>query len=473
MSDAAPVDAGSAPKPAPPAPDGFLHVRGGVGGMAFQLEELLSGAAILDDLVRQLMAIEDEAVRVHDALKPYLFDSYTAGCAAMNAVADSGKEIGRVRRDLVEVSGDIKASERDYEATEARNAVMTRTGLDPWKASGMDEVNIPSLRNLTESFSGLLLSSVMNVRRGILPGAAVPFGLVKGRSDAGSALRELLALPGAARLRPRPVSAEQVGQTVETVDPSMAASLMRLEDVHARGHGEIEIIELRNGESSTWMVLIPGTEPEKENAGGSNPFDEAGIAEALAYDSKNVTPAITQALHEAGAERGAAVVAVSHSQGGVHAMNLSQDKAFLAEFDLKYVLTAGSPVGSITPAEGISSMHLEHCEDWVPAAEGQINPDTKDRVTVTLTNAASTPPGEDIGLGPGHRLDTYATGAAAVARSTDPSLVASAAVYSGAVGAGGTATVTRFKLVRESMPEKVLHQTKPNIPESRSAAGPR
>ena len=66
-------------------------------------------------------------------------------------------------------------------------------------------------------------------------------------------------------------------------------------------------------------------------------------------------------------------------------MNLSQDKAFLADYDLKFVLTAGSPVGGIEPGAGISSLHLEHEQDWVPGADGLPNPDTRDRVTVTLT----------------------------------------------------------------------------------------
>lgn len=473
MSDAAPVGAGSAPHPAPPAPDGILHIRGGVGGMSFQLEELLRGAAVLDGLVQQLIDIEGEAQMVKEALESFLADSYATGCAAVNAVAESGKDIARVRRELVEVGADIRASERDYEVAEARNAVLTRTGLDPWKASGMEELGLPGLRNITDSFAGLMLSGVMNVRHGILPGAAVPFGLVKGRSDAGSALREVLGLPGAERLRPRPVHVEKLGQSVETVDPSMGASLLRLQGVYARGQGEIEIIELPNGGSSTWMVLIPGTEPEKANMGGPNPFDEAGIAEALGYDSKDVVPAIREALIEAGARPGASVVAVAHSQGGVHAMNLTQDKAFLEEFDLKYVLTAGSPVGGVTSADGVNAMHLEHCEDWVPGADGQINPDTRERVTVTLTNAAGVPPGEGFGLGPGHRLDTYATGAEEVAKSHDPSLVASMAAFTGAVGAGGAAKVTRLRLVREPLPEKVPTGVEPTVSDTRSTAGPR
>ena len=46
------------------------------------------------------------------------------------------------------------------------------------------------------------------------------------------------------------------------------------------------------------------------------------------------------------------MVAVGYSQGGIHAMNLAADELFLNEYDMKYVLTAGSPVGGIVPAAG-------------------------------------------------------------------------------------------------------------------------
>ncbi len=133
-------------------------------------------------------------------------------------------------------------------------------------------------------------------------------------------------------------------------------------------------------------------------------------------------------------------------------MNLSQDKAFLAEFDLKFVVTAGSPVGGITPQAGIGSLHLEHQQDWVPGADGKANPDTKDRVTVTMTNPVSLAPGEDQGIGPAHKLSRYEEGAKLVQLSSDPSLAASTAALGGILGVGGVAKVSRFKLSREATP---------------------
>jgi hypothetical protein len=218
-----------------------------------------------------------------------------------------------------------------------------------------------------------------------------------------------------------------------------------------RNAGEIEVLQVDGGAGRAWVVIVPGTQLAGP-AEGANPFDPAGIAEALGYDSEETAAAIRQALREAGAAAGEQVAAVGYSQGGIHAMNLSQDKAFLAEFNLRFVLTAGSPVGGITPAPGIHSLHLEHQHDWVPGADGVANADTKDRVTVTLTNGLKLPAAEDFGLGPGHRLENYVVGAEAVAGSRDPSLQESTAALAAVVGTGGTATATRFVLRREARP---------------------
>ncbi|MFJ6536001.1 hypothetical protein ACIQH5_07185 [Paenarthrobacter sp. NPDC091711] len=390
--------------------------------MSFQLEELLRGAGTLDELVQQLVGIENEARQVQDLLELFLYDSYRTGCDALNAVAESAKEVGKVRQELVEVAGAVRASHRDYVEAEVRNVIPRFPTLDEMKPAWPP----------TKDMSNYLASA-------LLPYWTTPRDVV----------HDVLEMPQLSDMRPRPVSIEKMDESVEQMEPSMAVSLRRLERLHARNDGEIEVIRLDNNGSPSWMVLIPGTQPDSPSA---NPFDEQGIGEALGYDSEEVAPAVGQALREAGAEAGEPVVAVGHSQGGIHAMNLSRNKAFLSEFDLKYVLTAGAPVGGITPEPGISSLHLEHVQDWVPGAEGRNNVDTKDRVTVTLTNEVKTPEGQDPGIGPGHDQENYAAGAALVTASHDESLAASTAVFAGVVGVGGVAKVTRFKLERAPLP---------------------
>ncbi|MFJ4229603.1 hypothetical protein ACIPYV_18705, partial [Paenarthrobacter nicotinovorans] len=112
MADAAPIGAGAAPRPSPPPPDGSLRIQGGVGGISFQLEELVRGADHLDAMVGQLLGIEEEARRVQDALVPYLPDSFESGCLAIDEVAESRKDVGRLRQALGDVSASVRASHR-------------------------------------------------------------------------------------------------------------------------------------------------------------------------------------------------------------------------------------------------------------------------------------------------------------------------------------------------------------------------
>ncbi|MGO4490498.1 hypothetical protein AB4Y86_00190 [Arthrobacter sp. 2YAF22_2] len=452
MAEITPAGSGEAPRPSAPAPDGMLRIRGGVGGLSFQFEELLAGAAALDVVVRRLYALEAEADGVRRALFGYQPDSYRSGSNAMIAVGEAGRDVSRVRAELEHIAAQVRASHREYEFTEARNALLLRMGLGgPEYGSAQGPFELPGVRDQVERGVALAPHGLA-----LLLGLPVPLaalvGTLAGPTDVRRTVRELTMAPGLRFLEPRPVTVIGSHTGAEAVDLTPAGLLRRAEAV-GRNSGDIEIIKVDGGSGRAWVVIVPGTQlgglPE-----GTNPFDTAGIAEALGYDSVETTAAIRQALREAGATAGEQLAAVGYSQGGIHAMNLSDDKAFLAEFDLKYVLTAGSPVGGITPEPGIGSLHLEHQHDWVPGADGQANADTKDRVTVTLTNSLVMPPPQDFGLGPGHRLENYAAGAEAVSASRDPSLLASTAALAAVVGGGGTATVTRFSLRREALPAR-------------------
>ena len=71
MAAQIPPGSGGQPRPVEQAPDAFLLVRGGVGGIAFQLEELAAGAIGLDGLARELASVELEAYKVWAELGPY------------------------------------------------------------------------------------------------------------------------------------------------------------------------------------------------------------------------------------------------------------------------------------------------------------------------------------------------------------------------------------------------------------------
>ncbi len=453
MTEVTPSGSGGPLGPLRSGDDGSLRIRGGVGGIRFQLEELMAGAAQLEGLAGELSAIEVSVRRIWEELCPYENDPRPSGTAALIAVGEGGQSVRAVREELQRLGSQVRASHRDYEAAESRSAAGIRVPEDGWGFLPLLFVDLTQTNFLSrDAAEALAVPLSLGLMFGIAPkelALALAAEVAAGRdiSAIGPLIRRL-AEGIAPVLKPRPVTAvEELTRDVD-VDTSPAGLLARLRELDADGHGKIEVVQVDNGGRKAYVVLVPGTQPT-DPPGGPNPLDEVGIAEALGYGSEHLNAAVLSALHQSGAVKGDDVVAVGYSQGGAHAMNLSSDKAFLAEFDLKYVLTAGSPVGGITPEPGITSLHLEHRQDWVPGSDGTPNPDTRDRVTVTLTDRALTLPGEDPGLGPGHKIDNYEAGARAVAASKDPSLVANTAVLAGALGAGGAGTATRFAVNRE------------------------
>lgn len=461
------VPGGGELRPVAPASNGVLSVRGGVGGISFQLEELNAGARALESLARDLAAVELGVYRVWEALGNYQRDDPFSGAEALTAVWEGQRSVAAVREELERLAGSVRTCQFQYGAAEGANLLVMKLGLNKGWLAARQLVDVglsgdPALNTATtEAITGSILllgGASLAALLGTGPGgidAAARMALAAGGTTSVPVLIRMLLDRVRPDLRPRPVTAVPVAEGKEgpagtPVDTSPSGLLARAGAVEDAGPGQIEVIQTANGGRDAFIVIIPGTQPG--NMGGPNPFDEVGIGESLGYRSEYTAAAIRSALRQAGAEAGDQVVAVGYSQGGIHAMNLSQDKAFLAEYDLKYVLTAGSPVGAITPEPGVSSLHLEHRQDWVPGGEGLPNPDTRDRVTVTLNGLVRTPEGEDAGLGPGHRLTNYEAGARAVSASTDPSLAASAATLAGVVGAGGAARVTRFQLVRAPQP---------------------
>lgn len=459
MADVTPSGSGGPIHLTGPAVDGPLEVRGGVGGISFQLEELTGGAEKIEAAAGELAAVEVEVRRIWEDLCPYQNEPRSTGTAALMDIGEAQWSVQAVRTELQNISQQIRDCKRDYELAEAAAGFARALGIPSPKDffySYLDQqiTGLPN-GNATEMVTGNI-PLTMAMLLGLSPvqfAAAVGADVAAGRHiSAVVPLIRSLADGSFPVLKARPVSAEQREAVALQLDASPAGLLERSGVVSERGDGYIEVIEVENGGQKAYVVVFPGTQTGTETGGG-NPFDTAGIAEALGYGSAETNAAVLQALRAAGAEKGSAVVAVGYSQGGVHAMNLAADEVFLADYDMKYVLTAGSPVGGITPRPGVSSLHLEHREDWVPGSDGTPSPDARNRVTVTLTNPVRTAEGEDPGLGPGHKLTNYQDGARLIAASDDPSLVASTAVLGGVLGPGGTATATRFALTRSKPPE--------------------
>ncbi|MGN8130268.1 WXG100 family type VII secretion target [Paenarthrobacter sp. 22069] len=426
MADATPAGSGGPIRVSPPAPDGILTISGGVGGITVQLEELDVGAGKVDALADRLAAIEKELFGAWQGLGSYQNHPRSTGTAALIAVGEARDACQRVRLELQRISGQVRGCRRDYEAAEQLKRIL----------------GLPDPRSELQKHGDFW-------RTGFLNGDATERLVAHGVTIlpvARPAVEEVFS-----SLRTGPVKAKQEESIAINLDATPAGLLERVRLLEERGSGFIEVIEVADKGGQAYVVVVPGTQVKEADA-GTNPFDLGGILDGMGNNSAQVNAAVLQALQAAGAEPGADVVAVGYSQGGIHAMNLAADKEFSRNYDMKYVLTAGSPISRIIPPDDVSTLHLEHRTDWVPGSDGSANPDTRNQVTVTVTNDLYVRGGEDAGLGPGHRLSGYEEAGRLVAASKDPSLVHSTAALGAVLGAGGAATATRFSLTKAPPP---------------------
>ena len=266
----------------------------------------------------------------------------------------------------------------------------------------------------------------------------------------------LLYGAGQGKLRPVEVSALPGRQELVRLDGTAAGLLDRSEVLKRENKaGVIEVLPVTASDGKkTFVVTIPGTQGLGISPGSENTFDAMGVLESSLEDSAFVAAGVQEALRLAGAEAEDAVILSGYSQGGGHATHVAAYLAEESDYNVEFLLTAGSPTGAADLPPGVPALHLEHVQDWVSGIDGIPNPDTPDRVTMTLTDLETTPEGEDAGLGAGHRLDNYRRGAALADASDDASLRTAVASLGAAVAAGSVATRHLYQLSREKLPER-------------------
>lgn len=153
----------------------------------------------------------------------------------------------------------------------------------------------------------------------------------------------------------------------------------------------VERVEHLDGGVS-WTVLVPGTQGLVSLR---HPFDGVTDLELMAKDTAELTAAVVDALHDAGARPDEPVVLVGHSLGGIAAMTLASSAGFLERHRLGGVVTAGAPTATFTSPPGVPVLHLENDEELVSPIDGRSsaeNPATADRVTLGRPLRASADP---------------------------------------------------------------------------------
>ncbi|MBG6179279.1 hypothetical protein [Arthrobacter sp. CAN_A1] len=388
--------------PSDPEPGG-ITVRGGVGSIRFQWDELRQGSVRLgllaDELREALHFCGDLQWRLQLLLKGQEAAVRGAGDAAVAAMDTARMALGRSDDDLRDTAQRIEWCRLSYESSEA----------------------------LTQLATAAARKAVGEIERG---------------------LHRAIDLANAGNFaEPAPISVECVSAPERlTLDGSVPALLQRVDAVKAEGPGVFEVLKVQGTGGPVYVVVLPGTQGSNP-AASSNPFDPTGVVEAVHHDSVFVADAVRRALSDAGARQGDSVMMVGYSQGGMHAANLAQDQGIADDFNLQLVLTAGAPTGR-EPSGGGTSLQLEHADDWVHQVDGTPNSDERDRVTVTLRNPVAEVQDGDEGLGAAHKLGTYLDGAEAVESSAHPSIVASVGVLRAAIGVGASAERHVFRAQR-------------------------
>lgn len=185
-----------------------------------------------------------------------------------------------------------------------------------------------------------------------------------------------------------PVEASPVGPGWTPVVATSLTALMvsgaRLQasvedDHHASG---VRIMRVTHaGGGTAWVVQVPGTQQWQLRA-GTDPSDLATDLLLSAHRAAGITAAVVQAMAAAGITAGQPVMLVGHSQGGMVAAALAGSPTVRRHFEIRAVLTAGSPISIDDIPDDVAVLALENTQDPVPRLDLAENPDRPNWATV-------------------------------------------------------------------------------------------
>lgn len=199
----------------------------------------------------------------------------------------------------------------------------------------------------------------------------------------------------------KPLSVRQTGEkSGATRRRELGDIVGEAADTEHESNGDHSVVHVRRvvgaDGKGAWVVAIPGT-THWDKVSDHGPSGTAANLESMSGEKSSLYPAIgkamTAAMKEAGVRPGSEpVMFTGHSQGGIVAARLAADKQFRQKFNVKEVVTAGSPIGRIDIPKSVQVLSVENVHDPVPRADGVPNPDTVNRTNVVC----ETPKGEHL-----------------------------------------------------------------------------
>jgi hypothetical protein len=301
----------------------------------------------------------------------------------------------------------------------------------PWLLESLTKM-APSMVQGTTWTLGSLLG-------GPLGGLTVPYVLSGGKWPTGSYEDAVGGLVNAGGMfgmfqDTGAVGVDQVDGDFSENAPRSVAEVFREQYRLGSDEGQVQIVEVKQPDgSSAWIVQIPGTQ-DWGTVRDQNPVDLTTNVKLMAGQGTLMELQVAQAMREAGIGSSDPVMLTGHSQGGITAAALASDPALRSEFQIRSVITGGSPIARFDIPDQIAVLSLEHDQDAVPMLEGRENPDRPNWVTVERTLPDSTYSVQDPlvarplpltiepGVGPSHGTDVYTDTGRTVDASADPSL---------------------------------------------------
>lgn len=198
-----------------------------------------------------------------------------------------------------------------------------------------------------------------------------------------------------------------LGEVLDTLDDTAALDQPPDGEGRHRLNGAIRVQQLGEGDDVRHIVYLPGTDDMGPIPDGDDQArDMLGNYQLIGRLDSAYVRGVVEAMRDAGAASGPVMV-VGHSQGGMVAAALAADPQVRAEFDIRQVVTAGSPTAQVPDLPASThALHLENRGDVVPLLDGEPNPDQPHRVTVHFD-------GGDSDVAGNHAIDKYAGGARA------------------------------------------------------------
>jgi len=220
--------------------------------------------------------------------------------------------------------------------------------------------------------------------------------------------------------------------------PSIGSMLYRVADLEDQSTASIAVQRVTGGDGvARYVVVLSGM---RSMTTTSDPEDLLGSGAALVGTTTNYTTCVREAIDAALVPRGAEVLLVGHSEGGIVAMDLAGDPAFNGgRVRVEQVVAAGSPISSKPVARGSGTrvLSIENVNDIVThldAADPPSSHQSLERLTYRFAD-------DEHDIVGSHDVLLYARQAAGLADSPNPLMIGVQAGLRPFMGGSATTTV--------------------------------